>query len=100
MLRFRKTKRALLSPSHLNEASPLESQGILVDADGHFVLHDAAGFIADGAQVVGHEQRSSHDRPQSHLSARLLHAEAEVADNQLLRRNNDTIKRPAKPEGG
>lgn len=61
----------------------MESQGILVDTDGYFVLQDAAGFIADGAQVIGHEQGSSHNRPQSHLSARLLRAEAEVADNQL-----------------
>lgn len=70
---------------HLYEAPALDAHGVLVDDDGHFVLKDGAGAAADGAQVIGHEQRSGHDRPQCHLSPRLVHAEAKVADNQLCR---------------
>lgn len=71
----------------------MEPQGVLVDADDDFVLQDTAGFGADGPQVIGHEERGSHDRPQGHLSTRLVHAEAEVTHNQLWRsegRRNDT----------
>lgn len=70
---------------HLYNASSLNAHWVLVDADGHFVLQDAAGPTADGAQVVGHEKRGSHNRPQSHLRTRLVHAEAKVANNQLCR---------------
>lgn len=38
--------------SDLHEASPLEPQGVLVDADDYFVLQDTAGFGANGPQVV------------------------------------------------
>lgn len=68
---------------HLYNASSLDAHWVLVDADGHFVLQDAAGPTADGAQVIGHEKWSGHNRPQSHLSTRLVHAKAKVADNQL-----------------
>lgn len=70
---------------HLYDASSLDAHGVLVDADGHFVLQDAASPAADGAQVIGHEKRSSHDRPQRHLSPGLVHAEAKVANNELWR---------------
>lgn len=79
---------------HLYNASSLDAHGVLIDADGHFVLQDAAGPAADGAQVIGHEKRSGHNRPHSHLRPRLLHAEAKVASNQLWRgeKKNHTIK--------
>lgn len=70
---------------HLYNAPSLDAHGVLVDADGHFVLQDAAGPAADGAQVIGHEERCSHNRPHSHLRPRLFHAEAKVASNQLWR---------------
>jgi len=70
---------------HLYDASSLDAQDILIDANGHFVLQDEPGTAADRAQVIGHEKRSSHDCPQGHLSARLVHAEAKVTDNQLRR---------------
>lgn len=68
---------------HLQNASSLDAQDVLVDADGHLVLQDAPGTAAEGAQVIGHEKGSSHDRPQSHLGTRLVHAEAKVTYNQL-----------------
>jgi len=70
---------------HLYNAPSLDAHGVLVDADDHFVLQDAAGPAADGAQVIGHEKWSSHNGPQSHLRPGLVHAEAEVARNQLWR---------------
>lgn len=70
---------------HLQNASSLDAQHVLVYADCHLVLQDAAGLAADGPQVIGHEKRSSHDRPQGHLSARLVNAEAKVSNDQLLR---------------
>lgn len=70
---------------HLYDASSLNAQRVLVDANGHFVLQDDASPTADGAQVVGHKERSRHDRPESHLRPRLVHAEAKVANNQLCR---------------
>ncbi|TNN61578.1 hypothetical protein EYF80_028190 [Liparis tanakae] len=57
----------------------------LVESFSVMVFSDAAGSAADGAQVIGHEKWSGHNGPQSHLRAGLLHAEAEVARNQLWR---------------
>lgn len=68
---------------YLQNASSLDAQRILVDADDHFVLQDAPGLAADDAKVGGHEKRSSHDGPQSHLTARLFQAEAKVTNYQL-----------------
>lgn len=70
---------------HLHDSSSLDAQNVLVDADDHFVLQDVLGPAADGAQVSGHEERSSHNRPKGHLSSRLVHAEAKVTNDQLQR---------------
>ena len=78
---------------HLYNAFSLNAHGVLVDADGHFVLQDAAGPAADGAQVIGHEKRSGHNCPQSHLRTRLVHAEAKVANNQLCRSKSHKQRR-------
>lgn len=69
--------------SHLHDASSLDAQRVLVDGDGPLVLQDGAGLGADGAQVIGHVERSGHDGPQRHLGAGLFGAEAKVTDNQL-----------------
>lgn len=37
---------------HLENAPSLDAQGVLVDADDHFVLKDAPGSAADCAKVV------------------------------------------------
>lgn len=68
---------------HLDQASALDAQVVLIDADRDFILQDSASAAADGAQIVGHEERRGHDRPQRHLRARLVHAEAEVSNDQL-----------------
>lgn len=72
-----------LTRRHLHDASPLDAQRVLVDADGHLVLQDGAGLGANGAQVIGHVEGGGHDGPQRHLGARLFGAEAKVTDNQL-----------------
>lgn len=68
---------------HLDQASALDAQVVLIDADHDFILQDGASAAADGAQIVGHEERRGHDRPQRHLRAWLVHAEAEVSNDQL-----------------
>lgn len=68
---------------YLQNASSLDAQHILVDADDHLVLQDGPSLAADGAQVVGHEKRGGHDGPQSHLTARLIQTEAKVTHKQL-----------------
>lgn len=79
----KKRERKYRGVCHLHNASPLHTHDVLVDADDHLVLQNAAGFSADVAQVVGHEQGSGHDRPQRHLSTGLFRAEAKVTGNQL-----------------
>ena len=82
---------------YVAEKSSLDSQWILIDGDDVLGLQNSLHFGFNRSQIVGHDQRSGQNRPQSHLSSTLLVTEAEIANNQL---NTQERKKERKKKQG
>lgn len=65
----------------------LLAEWVLVDVNDEFVLQQLLGAWTDVPQVIGHEQRGSHDGPQCHLRLLLGVAQAKVPDHELKKRD-------------
>lgn len=61
----------------------LLAERVLVDVNDEFVLQQLLGTWTDVPQVIGHEQRGSHDGPQRHLRLLLGMAQAKVPNHEL-----------------
>lgn len=61
----------------------LLAEWVLVDVNDEFVLQQLLGAWTDVPQVIGHEQRGSHDGPQRHLRLLLGMAQAKVPNHEL-----------------
>lgn len=77
--------RCLSDDDDLQQASSLDTNRVLVDCDGHFVLQDGPGAVVQVSKVIGHDERSSHYGPQSHLRVSLVHTETKVSNDELRR---------------
>lgn len=72
-----------IPPLYLIDSSPLDAERILIDRNNFAVLQNRLKLGPDRAQINGHHQRCSHNRPKRHLCFGLFVAESEVADDQL-----------------
>lgn len=61
----------------------LFAERVLVDVNDEFVLQQLLGAWTDVPQVIGHEQRSSHDGPQRHLRLLLGMTQTKVPNHEL-----------------
>lgn len=70
---------------NLQQASSLDTHGVLVDGNNHFVLQYGPRTVGQVSKIIRHDKRCSHDGPQSHLRASLVHTETEVPNDELGR---------------
>jgi len=68
---------------HLDDDACLDTSSVLVDADDVLVEQKTLRGAFDGAQVIGHDERSRPHRPHRHVNSLLVIAQAEVANHQL-----------------